>query len=163
MKTRAISVLRSAALILVVVGLALWVVSQLTNPVAAADRLPLITVGASESLTQGNTSDPDGTRTTGSLVPSPDAAAVPSAEDPGNQGAQSAPPPSATTSAGYSGGDVTTTTTTRLVVPDPVREHARTHSGADSPVMVPSGGASTGGGLDSSGSGGSSGSGMAGH
>lgn len=159
MKNRTTSVLGSAALVMVVVGLALWVVSQLTDSGAAAERLQLITVGASESSTQEGALGAEGADSTGSVGPSPETTTVSRAEESGGRGTQATTSPTTTAIAGPWAGS--TTTTTRIVVPDPVREHERGHSGPGSEGATSPGGFTGDAEANPSGPGGSDGSGTA--
>ncbi|MBU2600887.1 MAG: hypothetical protein KKA32_01775 [Actinobacteria bacterium] len=163
MRNRTISVLGPATLVLLVMGLALWVVSQLTDSGAAAERLPVIIVGASDGAAQAETPDSDVATpadSAGSVGTSQPTTAssttVPPVEGSAGQGTQATTPPTSVPATGSQGGSITTTV--RIVVPDPVRELDRGRPGSRPP-----GGTSTGGtGAGSSGAGGSTGPGTAG-
>ncbi|MHB9149924.1 MAG: hypothetical protein ACYC33_07595 [Thermoleophilia bacterium] len=143
MKTRATSLLLPAVLVLVVVGLAVWVVSQLTGAQAAAERLPTIVVGLSASESSwGSEAQPGAGSVVGSTSSTPAATDVMTGRSVGSDVSDGSRTTTdtlggATTTATSKPGEDTSPHTsaspgtappgTRMVVPDPLREHVREH------------------------------------
>ncbi|MHB0980806.1 MAG: hypothetical protein ACYC5Q_12190 [Thermoleophilia bacterium] len=137
------SVLGPAALVLLVAGLAVWTVTQLTGGEAAAERLPPIVVGRDVTAAgEPAVLQPAGIPPTGSTV---GGMTLETASVGGGTGTSrttvrtstTAPTSTGTTmptASGPAGGGgqstaTSTTATTRMVVPDPVREHEGGHTG----------------------------------
>ncbi len=163
MKTRTTSVLGSAALLLAVVGLAVWALSQLTGAQAAAERLPTIVVGpgvtqAAESLGSPGAGGPSTSLAAPGTTAVPTTAAGGSGKGSVTSGTTArtsgaAPPASSSPMTGITtmpgmttvpdaAAPVTTSspnTTMRMVVPDPMRQQEHHQSGESTPTTTGAG------------------------
>ncbi len=152
MNTRLTSVLLPAVLLLAAIALALWVVSQLTGGEAAAERLSPILVGVSQpseapgsapgvgAVSGGSASDPVTTDTLsgdaagGTGLGTSSTTTRTTAQSSGATTTMATSPRTTDSSVMMaSPGATTRTTTARMIVADPVREHAWDHGDQSMP------------------------------